>query len=79
MAARGRRAAASDASAIARSTLASGGVNAWPVGVQWPRIKVPRALEGYWAWVKPAVGRGGYRFRNLGKVETLRLVELCNY
>ena len=40
---------------------------------------MPRALEGYWAWVKPAVGGGGYRFRNLGKVETLRFVELCNY
>ena len=38
-----------------------------------PKIKVPRALERYWSWVKPA-GGGGYRFDNLGKVETLRFV-----
>jgi hypothetical protein len=43
-----------------------------------PKIKVPRALERYWSWVKPA-GGGGYRFDNLGKVETLRFVELCTY
>jgi hypothetical protein len=44
-----------------------------------PKIEVPRALQGYWAWVKPAAGGSGYRFRNLGKVETLRFVELCKY
>jgi hypothetical protein len=44
-----------------------------------PRIKVPRALKHYWDWVKPAAGGSGYRFRNLGKVETLRFVELCKY
>src|SRR6476660_1605024 len=37
-----------------------------------PRIEVPRALNRYWDWVKPtALGRG-YKFDNLGKVETLR-------
>jgi hypothetical protein len=41
-----------------------------------PKIKVPRALESYWSWVKPT-GGSGYRFGNLGKVETLRFVELC--
>jgi hypothetical protein len=44
-----------------------------------PKIAVPRALESYWAWVKPAAGGSGYRFRNLGKVETLRFGELCKY
>jgi hypothetical protein len=44
-----------------------------------PRIKVPRALKHYWDWIKPAAGGSGYRFDNLGKVETLRFVELCNY
>jgi hypothetical protein len=44
-----------------------------------PRIKVPRALKYYWDWVKPAAGGSGYRFDNLGKVETLRFVELCKY
>jgi hypothetical protein len=44
-----------------------------------PKIKVPRALERYWARVKPAAGGGGYWFENLGKVETLRFVDLCNY
>jgi len=43
-----------------------------------PRIEVPRALQRFWDWVKPA-GGPGYRFHNLGKVETLRFVELCNY
>jgi hypothetical protein len=44
-----------------------------------PKIEVPRALKYYWDWVKPAAGGSGYRFRNLGKVETLRFVELCKY
>jgi hypothetical protein len=43
-----------------------------------PRIRVPRALERYWRYVKPA-GGSGYRFGNLGKVETLRFVELCTF
>ena len=43
-----------------------------------PKIGVPRALYHYWRWVKPA-GGSGYRFRNLGKVETLRFVELCKH
>jgi hypothetical protein len=43
-----------------------------------PKIEVPRALVRYWDWVKPAVGRC-YRFDNLGKVETLRFVELCKF
>ena len=42
-----------------------------------PKIEVPRALERYWSWVKRPAGGGGYRFDNLGKVETLRFVELC--
>jgi hypothetical protein len=42
-----------------------------------PRIEVPRALKRYWHWVKPAARGCGYRFDNLGKVETLRFVELC--
>jgi hypothetical protein len=29
------------------------------------------------SWVKPAAGGRGYRFHKLGKVETLRFVELC--
>jgi hypothetical protein len=41
-----------------------------------PKIGVPRALQSYWGWVKPA-GGSGYSFGNLGKVETLRFVELC--
>jgi hypothetical protein len=41
-----------------------------------PKIQVPRALKSYWAWVN---GGHGYRFDNLGKVETLRFVELCAY
>jgi hypothetical protein len=40
-----------------------------------PKIEVPRALERYWAWVKPPAGGRGYRFDNLGRVETLRFVE----
>jgi hypothetical protein len=43
-----------------------------------PKIAVPRALESYWRWVKRAKG-SSYRFSNLGKVETLRFVELCKY
>jgi hypothetical protein len=43
-----------------------------------PKIAVPRALESYWRWVKRAEG-SSYRFSNLGKVETLRFVELCKY
>jgi hypothetical protein len=42
-----------------------------------PRIEVPRALNRYWHWVKPT--GCGYRFDNLGKVETLRFVELCSF
>jgi hypothetical protein len=42
-----------------------------------PRIEVPRALNRYWDWVKPT--GCGYRFDNLGKVETLRFVELCTF
>jgi hypothetical protein len=42
-----------------------------------PRIEVPRALNRYWHWAKPtALGRC-YKFDTLGKVETLRFVELC--
>jgi hypothetical protein len=41
-----------------------------------PKIEVPRALRSYWGWVKPA-GGSGYSFDHLGKVETLRFVELC--
>jgi hypothetical protein len=42
-----------------------------------PIIEVPRALERYWSWVKPPAGGRGYWFGNLGRVETLRFVELC--
>ena len=42
-----------------------------------PRIEVPRALNRYWEWAKPT--GCGYRFDNLGKVETLRFVELCTF
>ena len=44
-----------------------------------PRIEVPRALKRYWHWVKPTARGSGYRFHNLGKVETLRFVELCTF
>jgi hypothetical protein len=44
-----------------------------------PKIEVPRALERYWAWVKPPAGGRGYWFHNLGRVETLRFVELCKF
>jgi len=44
-----------------------------------PRIEVPRALERYWGYVKPTAPGRGYRFANLGKVETLRFVELCKF
>jgi hypothetical protein len=43
-----------------------------------PKIEVPRGLERYWERSQPATGGRGYSFRNLGKVETLRFVELCN-
>jgi hypothetical protein len=44
-----------------------------------PRIEVPRALKRYWDCVKPTAPGRGYRFDNLGKVETLRFVELCKF
>jgi hypothetical protein len=44
-----------------------------------PKIEVPRALNRYWHWVKPTARGCGYRFDNLGKVETLRFVELCTF
>jgi hypothetical protein len=44
-----------------------------------PKIEVPRALARYWAWVKPPARGRGYRFDNLGKVETLRFAELCSF
>jgi hypothetical protein len=44
-----------------------------------PKIEVPSALERYWSWVQRPAGGGGYRFDNLGKVETLRFVVLCKF
>jgi hypothetical protein len=44
-----------------------------------PKIEVPRALERYWSWVKPPAAGRGYWFGNLGRVETLRFVELCKF
>jgi hypothetical protein len=44
-----------------------------------PKIEVPRALKRYWDWVKPPAGGRAYRFDNMGKVETLRFVELCSF
>jgi hypothetical protein len=43
-----------------------------------PKIEVPRALEYYWKWHWGAAGWRSYCFwKNLGKVETLRFLELC--
>lgn len=41
-----------------------------------PKIEVPRDLARYWQYSRAAPS--GYSFWNLGKVETLRFVELCN-
>lgn len=40
------------------------------------KIEVPRDLARYWQYSRAAPN--GYAFWNLGKVETLRFVELCN-
>ena len=42
-----------------------------------PKIEVPKNLEYYWRWIQPADGWRSYSFSNLGKVETVRFVELC--
>jgi hypothetical protein len=43
-----------------------------------PEIEVPRSLEHYWQWHLGTAGWRSYSFwKNLGKVETLRFLELC--
>jgi hypothetical protein len=43
-----------------------------------PKIEVPRALEYYWQWHWGTAGwRSYYFWKNFGKVETLRFLELC--
>jgi hypothetical protein len=43
-----------------------------------PKIEVPRALEYYWKWHWGTAGWRSYCFwKNFGKVETLRFLELC--
>ena len=43
-----------------------------------PEIEVPRSLEHYWQWHLGTAGWRSYSFwENLGKVETLRFLELC--
>jgi hypothetical protein len=41
-----------------------------------PKIEVPRDLAHYWQYSRAAPS--GYSFWNLGKVETLRFVEVCD-
>jgi hypothetical protein len=43
-----------------------------------PKIEVRRDLKRYWGFIRPAAGGQGYFFENLGKVETLRFIELCD-
>jgi hypothetical protein len=42
-----------------------------------PAIEVPHGLCDYWTWIQKASEWRHYRFGNLGKVQTLRFVELC--
>lgn len=42
-----------------------------------PKIEVPCSLARYWEYSQHAAGWQPYDFGNLGKVETLRFVELC--
>jgi hypothetical protein len=42
-----------------------------------PRIEVPRDLEFYWKWRQRTAGWDFYSFDRLGKVQTVRFVELC--
>jgi hypothetical protein len=44
---------------------------------QGPTIEVPDGLCFYWMWGQKASGWRHYLFSNLGKVQTLRFVELC--
>jgi hypothetical protein len=43
-----------------------------------PTIEVPYDLENYWRWSQKASQWRHYSFHNLGKVQTLRFVELCS-
>ena len=42
-----------------------------------PVIKVPGELTRYWQWKQPASRWRSLNFHKLGKVQTLRFVELC--
>jgi hypothetical protein len=42
-----------------------------------PTIEVPHDLANYWLWSQKASEWRHYSFHNLGKVQTLRFVELC--
>jgi hypothetical protein len=44
---------------------------------QGPSIEVPDGLRSYWTWSQKASEWRHYSFSNLGKVQTLRFVELC--
>jgi hypothetical protein len=44
---------------------------------QGPSIEVPDGLRKYWTWGQKAPEWRHYSFSNLGKVQTLRFVELC--
>ena len=44
---------------------------------QGPSIEVPDGLRKYWTWSQKASEWRHYSFYNLGKVQTLRFVELC--
>jgi hypothetical protein len=44
---------------------------------QGPMIEVPKDLEHYWRWSQKASEWRHYSFHLLGKVQTLRFVELC--
>jgi hypothetical protein len=43
-----------------------------------PTIEVPYDLGNYWRWSQKASQWRHYSFHNLGKVQTLRFVELCS-
>jgi hypothetical protein len=42
-----------------------------------PLIEVPHQLRSYWMWSQRAAKWRNFSFNNLGKVQTLRFVELC--
>ena len=44
---------------------------------QGPTIEVPDDLDHYWSWSQKASEWRHYSFNTLGKVQTLRFVELC--